>query len=102
MTETQANPRPSCKPCPTDGAADGKKTRDPRGTPCPHGQGFFVVGDRNQPVTEATLPYASELDLQEAVRNFRAYLDILKEWDEKERVKAWTAEIKPGGVLDRC
>lgn len=102
MTETQANPRPSCKPCPTDGAGVGTETRDPRGTPCPHGQGVFVVGDRNPPVTETTLPYASELDLQEAVRNFRAYLDILKEWDEKERVKAWTAEIKPGGVLDRC
>jgi hypothetical protein len=102
VTESQADLRPSHKPCSTHSAGVGTKTRDPRGTPCPHGQGVFVVGDRNPPVTETTLPYASELDLQEAVRNFRAYLDILKEWDEKERVEAWTAEIKPSGVPDRC
>jgi len=102
VTETQANPRPSCEPCPTSNAGIGTKTRDPRGTPCPNGQGLFVVGDRNPPVTKTALPYASELDLQEAIRNFRAYLGILKEWDEKERVEAWTAEIKPSGVPDRC
>ncbi len=102
MTEPQADLRPSCKLCLTSSAGVGTKTRDPRGTPCPHGQGVFVVGDRDKPITETALPYASELDLQEAVRNFRAYFDILKEWDEKERVKAWTAEIKPGGVPDRC
>ena len=93
MTETPADLRPSRKPCPTSGAAVGTKTRNPRGTPCPHGQGLFVVGDRNQPVTETALPYASELDLQEAVRNFRAYLDILREWDGKERLETPTQEV---------
>jgi len=85
VTETQANPRPSRKPCPTHSVAAGTRTRDPRGTPCPHGQGVFVVGDSNQPVTETTLPYASELDLQEAVRNFRLYLEILQEWDRRDK-----------------
>lgn len=93
MTETQANPRPSRESRPTSSRATGTKTPNPQGSPCPCGQGLFVVGDRNRPVTETALPYASELDLQEAVRNFRAYLDILKEWDEKERLEAPTPEV---------
>lgn len=53
--------------------------------PCQHGQGLFAVRERTRPITETALPYASELDLQEAVRNFRLYLEILQEWDRRDK-----------------
>jgi hypothetical protein len=31
------------------------------------------------------LPYTCETEMQEAAENFRAYLAILEEWDEKEK-----------------
>jgi len=31
------------------------------------------------------LPYTDEDELREAVENFRAYLGILEEWDEREK-----------------
>jgi hypothetical protein len=33
------------------------------------------------------LPYESEGDLREAVENFRAYLEILREWDCRDRLQ---------------
>ena len=33
----------------------------------------------------SSLPYETEEEIHEAVTNFKAYLDILREWDEKER-----------------
>jgi len=34
------------------------------------------------------LAYADPFDVEEAVRNFRAYLEILEEWDRREREEA--------------
>ena len=31
------------------------------------------------------LPYTEESEIWEAAENFKAYLEILREWDEKER-----------------
>ena len=31
------------------------------------------------------MPYETEEEIREAVANFKAYLDILREWDERER-----------------
>ncbi len=48
------------------------------------------------------LPYESEEDLCEAAENFRAYLAILKEWDERERQRLdaktprWLVDLNPG------
>jgi len=33
-------------------------------------------------------PFDQEIDVQEALRNFRAYIDILREWDEKEKLNS--------------
>jgi len=33
----------------------------------------------------SSLPYETEEEIHEAVANFKAYLDILREWDERER-----------------
>jgi len=38
-------------------------------------------------VSLAVLPYDNETDLREALANFRAYLSILREWDQDERLK---------------
>ena len=35
--------------------------------------------------TFAGLPYKTKGELREALYNFRAYLEILKEWDEAEK-----------------
>jgi|LZCG01.1.fsa_nt_gb hypothetical protein len=35
----------------------------------------------------AALSYESEGDLREAVENFRAYLEILREWDCRDRLQ---------------
>ena len=32
------------------------------------------------------LPYRSKRDIDEALDNFRAYVSILREWDQKERL----------------
>lgn len=34
------------------------------------------------------LPYTCETEMQEAAENFRAYLAILEEWDEREKERA--------------
>ena len=38
--------------------------------------------------SSSALPYEEEVDIQEALEKFRAYLSILREWDQKERLKA--------------
>ena len=35
----------------------------------------------------AALPYDTEFEIQEAVENFNAYLEILREWDAMEKLK---------------
>jgi hypothetical protein len=35
----------------------------------------------------AALPYETEFEIQEAVENFNAYLEILREWDAMEKLK---------------
>jgi len=37
--------------------------------------------------TFAELPYKTKGELREALYNFRAYLEILKEWDEAETAR---------------
>jgi len=40
---------------------------------------------RNDDPQATGLPYADEAELQEAIDNFRRYLEILQEWDSRER-----------------
>ena len=42
------------------------------------------------------LPYAREMDLRETLENFRAYLSILREWDQKERLEASNSASRDG------
>ena len=42
-------------------------------------------GSTNMPAT--VLEFENEEDLREAVENFQAYLSILREWDEKEKLR---------------
>ena len=62
-------------------------------TPCPGGQGAFAVDERNRLAANAMLAYGNEFDTEEAVRNFRAYLEILREWDEKEKLKGRSEQL---------
>lgn len=39
------------------------------------------------------LPYTDEADWQEAVTNFRRYLEILQEWERREREQAGTRDV---------
>ena len=41
-------------------------------------------GSTSMPAT--VLEYENDDDLREAAENFRAYLSILREWDEKEKL----------------
>ena len=34
---------------------------------------------------QGVLPYETEAELREAAKNFKAYLDILREWDRREK-----------------
>lgn len=38
-------------------------------------------------VVPIALPYENETDLREALANFRAYLSILREWNQNERLE---------------
>ena len=43
-----------------------------------------------EPDLSAFLRYANECDRREALANFRAYLSILREWDQKgRRAQGW-------------
>lgn len=68
-------------------AREAPCAREPR-------QGVFPIGGRPHTIAQNPLPYASESALEEAVRNFRAYLDILREWEEREMSEAQTAELE--------
>jgi len=45
---------------------------------------------------KAEVPSERDFDTQEALRNFQSYLDILREWDEKEKEKAEGLPVKNG------
>ena len=89
MTETAAS-RHTSPPrlhLTSDGAEEAETPHTSR-TPCQHGQGVFALGKAAETVAETTLPSCDDFDTQEAVRNFQAYLDILREWDEEEKRQA--------------
>ena len=89
MTES-ARPRQS-SPLRSQVTSGGvKDTEEPRAsrTPCQQRQGVFALGKRAEPVAETALPNGDDFDTREAVRNFQAYLDILRKWDEKEKREA--------------
>lgn len=46
------------------------------------------------------LPYETKEDLREAVENFRTYLMILNEWDQKDRAKRRTHR-PPSWLIDQ-
>jgi hypothetical protein len=49
------------------------------------------------------LPYANETDLRETLENFRAYLSILRKWDQNERLDTENSSGQDGqvSVVDR-
>ena len=55
------------------------------------GKGSTFPGENTPSVkTEGgltALPYDTEFEIQEAVENFNAYLEILREWDAMEKLK---------------
>jgi hypothetical protein len=54
--------------------------------PCNQPQGAFHIVEDGKSTTKAEVACDSDFDAQEALRNFQSYLDILREWDEKEKV----------------
>jgi len=59
----------------------------PRGleAPCHQQQGAFHVVEKTESTTKAEVACESDCETQEALRNFQSYLEILREWDEKEK-----------------
>ena len=49
-------------------------------------EGEPLIADQGSGLT--ALPYTTEDEIREAVENFKAYLEILREWGEEEKQKA--------------
>ena len=73
----------SRSPPPPVNSAEMGASREPR-APCQYRQGASLLIQPESTPTSNSLP-SVEFDMQEAARNFEAYLNILKEWDEKEK-----------------
>ena len=58
-----------------------------RQAPCHQAQGAFHVVENAESIAKAEMACDSDFDAQEALRNFQAYLDILREWDEADKQK---------------
>ena len=69
-----------------DGTTEMRTSRG-SAAPCQFRQGAFPVVEQNA-APASTWPSSDEFDIQEAARNFLAYLEILREWDEKEKQMA--------------
>ena len=50
-------------------------------------QQLFDEEDGTRTSARSISPRESDEDLREAAENFRAYLSILREWDEKEKLR---------------
>jgi hypothetical protein len=55
--------------------------------PCNQQQGALHIVEGGKASTKAEVACDSDFDAQEALRNFQSYIDILREWDEKEQAK---------------
>jgi len=49
--------------------------------------GKLLVSEGSTSMPATVLEYESEDELREAVENFRAFLSILRQWDEKEELR---------------
>jgi hypothetical protein len=67
--------------------------------PCQQ-QGAIHVVEDGKLSTKAEVTCDSNFDSQEAMRNFQSYLDILREWDEKEKLEeARVSEESTGRLI---
>jgi len=73
----------SCPP-PTGGKSGEMRTSGGLRAPCQYRQGAFRLV-YEEPAPPRSWPSSDEFDIKEAARNFEAYLNILREWDEKEK-----------------
>lgn len=87
MTETSFSNHASPRSPPTRDKA--METRSSRGlvAPCHQTQGASLLVQA-EPTAASTWPSSDEFDVQEGARNFLACLEILQEWDEKEKQTA--------------
>jgi hypothetical protein len=53
--------------------------------PCHHKQGAYNVIEEDKSARREEAPSDNDFETQEAMRNFQAYLGILREWDEEEK-----------------
>jgi hypothetical protein len=60
--------------------------------PCHQAQGAFHIVEDGKLSTKAEVTCDSDFCSQEAMRSFQSYLDILREWDEKEKVEGLSAK----------
>jgi len=79
----QANPRSP----PTGSESKEISTSCGLQAPCHQQQGAYNVIENDKSARREEVPGDSDFKTQEAMRNFQSYLDILREWDEKEEVK---------------
>ena len=98
MTEKAVVRHSSLQSPPTK--ADLGETSAPSGqhTPCHQGQGVLIVEEHHNSTRRDEAAHDSDFELQEALRNFQSYIDILREWDEKEKARS-----KPQSTqMERC
>ena len=87
MTETSISDRASPRSPPTRDKATEMRSSRGLVAPCHQTQGASLLVQAEPPAV-STWPSSDEFDVQEAARNFQAYLEILQEWDEKEKQMA--------------
>ena len=88
MTEKAVVRHSSLQSPPTK--ADLGETSAPSGqhAPCHQGQGVLIVEEHRNSAGNGEATQDSDFELQEALRNFQSYIDILREWDEKEKARS--------------
>ena len=86
VTEKSVYDHATPRPPPTRYRLNELRTSCGLEAPCHQTQGAFLV-EQTESTSASAWPSADEFEIEEAARNFQAYLDILREWDEKEKVK---------------
>lgn len=96
MTEKSVRDQTSLRSPPPKGNEGEETTSCGLEAPCHQQQGAFHMVENEKSSMKAEVPSERDFDTQEALRNFQSYLDILREWDEKEKEKAEGLPVKNG------
>ena len=94
MTEKSISHQENLRSPPTRSESKEISTSCGLEAPCHQQEGAFHIAESNKSTTKAQVSCDSDFETQEALRNFQAYLDILREWDEKQKRTEELRQIK--------